>query len=397
MPKKDMFKNSNSTKAFKEVGAEYAEKGNVISLINVNTENLVDHPDNGEDITMTADLENSINEFGFIDPIEITSHGMDEGMYMIVSGRRRRAAGVKLGMTSFPCLLRNFESSLDVSKYVLYANQHRNSDNDPLLYARRYKMHQAQLTAEGFKGSKRMEIAKRMGLSPAQADRYEALNSIIESVWIMITEGKIGVSSVHKMAAHSADEQNEIVVMFNQCLSTGKKLTRETADMIIEAYRKGARKFADCEVRDSGLPLSGSMNTEPTETKESINDRRNENKRENDPIAAEYDGMDKDKSDWENENTDKKPPLSDDEKVAKKESDNAKTLLLLMEKIDTITSDIYTFDNDEDAEAALMSMGSTVVSLINAIHAVSTEYGKDKAYKETLSKVNKMLKMYLKQ
>jgi ParB/RepB/Spo0J family partition protein len=237
MPKN--FGSANTSTAFREVGKEYAERGNVISLLNISSENLIDHPDNGEDITRTSDLEASISELGFIDPIEVTTRGVDDGNYMIVSGRRRRAAGIKVGISTFPCLLRNFESDSDVQKYILFANQHRDSDSDPLLLARRYKMHKAQLDAEGFKGAKRNEIARRMNLSAAQADRYEALNNIIEPVWVMISEGKIGVSSVQKMATHSEDEQLRIYNMLLESYVAGEKLTRDKVDEIIEQYRGG--------------------------------------------------------------------------------------------------------------------------------------------------------------
>jgi ParB/RepB/Spo0J family partition protein len=410
MPKN--FKGANNSRAFQEVGKEYAEKGNVITLVNISTENLVDHPDNGEDISMTADLEVSISELGFIDPIEVTNRGMDEGKYMIVSGRRRRAAGVKTGLTVFPCLVRNFDSDTAVAKYVLFANQHRDSDSDPLLRARRYKLHEAQLTADGFKGSKRKEIARRMGLSMQMADRYEALSSIIEPVWALIAEGKIGVSSVHKMATHTVTQQEDIVKVFHECLEAGHKLTREVADMIIEAYRNNAGAYisfeeliknknsSEPEIRDSGLPLSGIMNTDPAAaTKEPSKDRRNETKPEHDPIGAEHDKMDEAQADWENENseTPSKPTPTEYEKEAnkevKKEVNNANAILSNIEKLDYFLNGLYTFENPEDAEMAINAMASLAVSFLNAMNSISMEYKKPKAYKDSLNKVSERLEI----
>jgi len=100
---------------------------------------LIDYPNNGEDILYTADLENSINELGFTDPIEVTDYKMPDGQYMILSGHRRRAAGVKCGMTLFPCIIKTFENEKDIQNNVLLANSQRDSEKDPLLYCNRYK------------------------------------------------------------------------------------------------------------------------------------------------------------------------------------------------------------------------------------------------------------------
>lgn len=406
MGKGKNFGKSNTSRAFKEVGKEYAEKGNVITLINISTENLVDHPDNGEDITRTSDLEASISELGFIDPIEVTTLGVDEGKYMIVSGRRRRAAGVKVGITTFPCLLRNFETSTQVEKYILFANQHRDSDSDPLLLARRYKMHKAQLESEGFKGSKRNEIARRMNLSAAQADRYEALNNIIEPVWVMISEGKIGVSSVQKMASHNMHEQTEMYDMLNECLEAGYKLTREKTDSIIEMYRSGVKSYSDgvkptadselAETRDRGLPLAGMMNTEPAETKEKNSDRGSEAPRQFDPISAEHDKMDENEAAWrEAQSGDTKQKTTREEKEAKEESKTAKAILLHTEKLSSCLNDLYTFDSNE-TELAVTSMGILAVDILNAINAVSVE---DETFsdmcREAMSNVRDRLQMFI--
>ena len=54
--------------------------------------------------------KSAIRENGFSDPIEVTDYGMEPDKYMIVSGHRRRCAGVKEGMTKFPCIIRHFEN-----------------------------------------------------------------------------------------------------------------------------------------------------------------------------------------------------------------------------------------------------------------------------------------------
>lgn len=70
------FHKAGSTNTFGAVAKAEQEKAQVIALQNINTENLVDNPDNGEDITMTSDLEESMKQNGFTDPMEVTDFGM---------------------------------------------------------------------------------------------------------------------------------------------------------------------------------------------------------------------------------------------------------------------------------------------------------------------------------
>ena len=105
-------------------------------------------------------------------------------------------AGRKTGLKKFPCILRHFGSDAEVHNYVLFSNAQRDSAKDPLLFAKRYKMHEEYLKESGFKGSIREEIAGRLGLKPAQADRYNQMNKVILPVWDMIREGTVGMSSI---------------------------------------------------------------------------------------------------------------------------------------------------------------------------------------------------------
>lgn len=118
------FDKAASSKSFAEVGKKAAEKAQVIAIQNISTENLIDDPDNGEDIGYTEDLEISIRENGFTDPLEVTDFGQDDGKYMILSGHRRRSAGIKARITVFPCLVRHFDSQNQATNYRLSSNAH---------------------------------------------------------------------------------------------------------------------------------------------------------------------------------------------------------------------------------------------------------------------------------
>lgn len=242
------FGKAGIAKKIKEVEKLSAEKAQIITLQMINTENLLDYPRNGEDIEDTADIENSIREIGFTDPIEVTGYGMPDGKYMIVSGHRRRAAGVKTGMELFPCLVRSFNSDEEVRNYVLLSNSQRDTAKDPLLFVKRYKMHEEYLKESGYNGSIREEVAKRLGISVQQADRYKQFNKIILPVWDMVRNEEIGMSSVLPMATHTPEEQTEIYNIIVECILSmedGEKPNRKTVKMIIDKYRDGAKSWDD--------------------------------------------------------------------------------------------------------------------------------------------------------
>lgn len=407
------FGNAGSAKTIKEVAKASAEKAQVIVVKMINNNNLHDYPNNREDVDGTGDLENSIKEIGFTDPIEVTAFGQDEGEYMIVSGHRRRSAGVKCGMEAFPCIVKPFESQREVENYVLLANSQRDSAKDPLLFCKRYKMHEEYLKEAGFKGKMRDEIAKRLGISTPQADRYNTMNKIILPVWDMVRDEIVGMSSVLPMASHSEEEQAEIYNIMQEALKKGVTLTRDTVKMIVEKYREGKKTWAEIAdlPRDSGLPLNSSINTEPSETREPKEyDRNDEVRHDFDPIAAEADRADADRAAWEaqqaaeqggddvdedgeeksGEPKEKKPPLTDEEKREKR----AKDILKDLEKLNTCLSDLYTFENKEEAEEALRNMASTFTVVVDEMYNISREYDLNEVFDTTLSDMKTKVKEY---
>jgi len=230
------FGKSPITKRFDEV-AKTTANTNITAIKLIEDSALIDYPNNGEDILYTADLENSINELGFTDPIEVTDYKMPDGQYMILSGHRRRVAGIKCGMTLFPCIIKSFENEADVQNYVLLANSQRDSEKDPLLYCRRYKLHEQHLKSINFQGSVREEIAKRLGISVQQADRYNQMNKIILPVWDLVRDGIVGMSSVLPMAVLSQEEQQDIFEILKRFVAEEIELSRERVKTIIDGYK----------------------------------------------------------------------------------------------------------------------------------------------------------------
>lgn len=396
------FGKAGSAKTINDVAKASAIKAQVVVLKNIADENLFDYEHNNEDVSDLADLVQSMTENGFTDPLEVTDFGMEVGKFTIVSGHRRRMAGRKMGYESFPCIVRNFNNEIEVKNYVLFANSQRDSSKDPLLFCKRYKMHEEYLKEAGFEGKIREEIAKRLGISVAQADRYNTMNKIILPVWDMIRKEIVGMSSVLPMASHTVKEQEEIYVIMQEALKNDTLLTRDTVKLIIENYRNGKKEWAEIAnlPRDSGKPLSININTEPSESREEREyDRNDEVNRGYDPINAELDKMDADRKKWEEEQTtereevqegNEKNKLTDEEKQIKR----AKDILKELEKLNTLLSDVYTFESDENGEEIMLNMSSTFVVIIDEMYNIARECNRVDLFEKLLNEMEGKLEEY---
>lgn len=397
------FSNAGASKSFSEVAAKSEEKASVVVLQNIATENLIDNPKNGEDIAYTADLEQSMKEVGFTDPIEVTDFQMTAGMYMILSGHRRRAAGVNVGITVFPCLVRHFQSEAEVQNYTLLANSQRDSARDPLLFCKRYKMHEQYLKESGFTGKIREEVAKRLGISVQHADRFNTMNRVILTVWDMVRAEQVGMSAVLPLASHTEDEQKEIVSIMQDAQKQNITLTRETVKRIVEGYRDGKRTWAEIAnlPRDSGLPLNGSIDTEPGETPDSDGerDRNDEVNREVDPIAAEADAMDKDRAEWEEAQEQEREPqdkddkeLTEDEKKEKLGRDIQKAVA----KLESLVNSGYYEIPTEETKDYIGQIAGLCSMLIDETFSMAEEHGMEDTYRKEMKSARQSLNNYCK-
>lgn len=392
---KDFGKLNN--KKIEAVAKKSNESANVITVKMIGSDDLLDYPKNNEDISQTEDLELSMKQNGFTDPIEVTTFGCDDGKYMIVSGHRRRAAGVKVGISTFPCIVKTFKNEADVFNYVLLANSQRDSAKDPLLFCKRYKMHEECLKEAGFKGNVREEIAKRLGLSVQQADRYNQMNKIILPVWDMVRDEIVGMSSVLPMSKFFPEHQEEIVDIFNQCIEAGERLSREMCKKLIDEYKAGKKSYDEIIKEDvAPVPVdniitapaysSSYINPEPTETKEKSYDRRNEINYD----TSHREGLDSDKDPYADErlteedyavinsspiekkedNEDKKAPVTEQEKRLQR----GKKISDLIAKLRKELEEHYSYEVEEDAEIAITNMTNLASDLFDGISYIASSY-----------------------
>ena len=401
------FGNAGSMKAVANAKKVEQEKAQVVALQNISNDNLIDNPKNGEDISFTADLEESMKQNGFTDPMEVTDFGMDNGKYMILSGHRRRMAGVKVFGKEFffPCIVRHFDNAEQVQNYTLMANAQRDSAKVPCLFCARYKLHEEYLESIGFKGSKREEIAKRLGISAQQADRYNNMNKIILPVWDMVRAEIVGISSVQPMAKHTKEEQLVIYNIMQSAVDKGVNLSRDTVKKIVDGFREGKttwEEIADMP-RDSGLPLNGFADSEPSESRDNgeSGNRNDEVNREHDPIADELDAMDKAEREWNENQQDNEDGEDEAEEKEKHEPTPEEKALKLGEdiakqlaKLDTSLQDIWKCKDKESAVDIVINMKSTMLALVDEMVRVSDDWKINEEADKALTEIVEAVELF---
>lgn len=351
--------------------AEQSEKlANPVSVKMIDINDLVNHPKNGEDITDTTDLENSMREQGFTEPIEVTEFGHEDGKFTIISGHRRIASAKKVKINTIPCIVRTFKNENEVMNAVLLGNTQRDSSKDPLLYVKRYAMHENYLNSINFDGDIVKEVAKRLGIKDKQCYRYRAMQKIIPDIWDMIREDITSVNNVTKMAQLDEKEQRAVLEMFKKYAEDNGHVSRNVAEKIIEGYKSGKSydeimsKDGKPEIAGLDYPDSSLTQTEgeQQETKdEPTRDRNDEVNREFDEFDNEDDdtSLDVDGYDFENDKNNSSDEVPTDIK-------NGLDLIKLCDKIDKFNE--LSIDFESDGYAHANTIANAVSTLVDSLY-----------------------------
>lgn len=112
-------------------------------------------------------------------------------------------------------------------------------------FTRDYQRLSEKYANEGIVSHTREKIAKDMGLSIQQADRYKKMNSLISEIQELVFSDILGMSTSFPIATHSAWEQHEIKEILFDALHDNYALTRPRVKHIVDEYRSGKRHWAD--------------------------------------------------------------------------------------------------------------------------------------------------------
>lgn len=273
-----------------EVKIKSNEVANEKKIVWIDNEKLLDHPLNKEDITYVDDLVENIKKQGFTYEITVTSYGAPEGMYYIISGHRRRKAGVMAGYKSFPCIVKDYGNSDDVYEAILTGNGTRNPDRDPFFYSVRYEQWKELLERQGYEGSIREEIALRLGCSVKQADKYKAFGNLIDEFKQLVREGKCGRESLLSVSYMNKSEQKSFYDFLIEKEMIQDHISSDILKTTLKVFKNNGKEEIDEEV----LPFEEEDSTKHENyiSIEGHNDNEKYKKYEDDikrqVVAAEY-------------------------------------------------------------------------------------------------------------
>ncbi len=196
------------------------EQTNVITVKIEDLRDFEGHPFKVCDNEDMAKLMESIKENGVLTPILVTKFRPEEKKYMIVSGHRRVTACKKLGITEIPAVCKDMNRTEAVIAMV-DANITREHIL-PSEKAKAYRMRMEALSCQGQRtdltsslfGTRLRsdeQMAKMLGESRNQIQRYIRLTSLMPPLLTMVDEGRLGFSPAVELSFLKRNEQEYIL------------------------------------------------------------------------------------------------------------------------------------------------------------------------------------------
>ena len=177
------------------------------------------HPFTVKDDESMAELTRSIEENGILNPIIVRKK--DGGRYEIIVGHRRKRACLLLGMREIPVIIR--ELSREEAVIEMVDSNFQREHILPSERAKAYKMKMDSMKRKA--GRPRKEnvsppgtrvrtdeiIAREVGESRNQIQRYIRLNELTPELLEFVDEGKIGLRPAVEISFLTEDEQRDLV------------------------------------------------------------------------------------------------------------------------------------------------------------------------------------------
>lgn len=373
-----------------EVKIKSSEVANEKKIIWIENEKILDHPFNREDTTYVDDLIENMKKQGFTYELTVTSYGAPEGMYYIVSGHRRRKAGILAGYKSFPCIVKDYGSEEDVYEAILTGNGTRNSDRDPFFYSTRYEQWKELLERQGYDGSIREEIALRLGCSVKQADKYRAFGNLIDEFKQLVRTGICGRESLLTVSYMEKSEQRDFYeYMEEKELLQEKHISSDLIKTLLKVFKSNGEDETEKDI----LPFKAKEETFENENYISIeghNDNEKYKEYEDDikrqRVAAEYE---EEKKVEVNETKEKGNKPNQDEKQIE-ENKKEKALIKAIKNC-KMQFDNIKFTTKKDAHDMLYECKDMVNECVGFMCLIAINNSMQEALTECISKIKENL------
>ena len=180
-----------------------------VEIVNLNPRDLLLSRQNvRSDPGDLAGLAETIREHGILQPLGVTR---ETDGYRIVYGNRRRAASIVVGLDSVPCIVLDDLSDEGVVVQQVIENLQRLDLND--LDKSRAFEDLLRISAElGMsQGEALDDLARKLGLSARQIQRYLRLRQLSPVVQSLIAQGDLGVTlAQHLVGIRSTQRQEDL-------------------------------------------------------------------------------------------------------------------------------------------------------------------------------------------
>jgi len=171
------------------------------------------HPFQVKDDDSMQALCDSIKEYGVLSPL--LARPTEDG-YEIVSGHRREAAALRLGLDKLPVLVRDMSDDEAVILMVDSNIQRENLLPSEKAFAYKMKLealkHQGKSTSPQLAAKSRSddEIGENMGVSGDTIRRYIRLTNLAKPILDMVDEQRIALSPAVELSYLTKQEQAEL-------------------------------------------------------------------------------------------------------------------------------------------------------------------------------------------
>ncbi len=226
-----------------------------------------DHPYQVRDDESMNELVESIKERGLIQPVLIRP--IENGMYEMVSGHRRKRAFELVGIETIPARIKDL--SRDEATLAMVDSNLQREEILPSEKAKAYKMRLDAMKRQAGRPSKNnsdpvgpnligtrsnSELAQQVNESESQIKRYIRLNELVPEILTLVDEGRIAMRPAVEISYFPKESQQQLfeAIEYNDCtpshdqairmrkaLNEGR-LTKEVVDTIMDEEKPNQRQ-----------------------------------------------------------------------------------------------------------------------------------------------------------
>lgn len=243
---------------------EYENENNIMATL-IEDSKLEDYPNQPfklYDETKRNEMIESIKNFGIMQPLIVRP--INNGKYQILAGHNRRRCAKELGITKYPCIIKENLSDDEAKIYLIDTNLCTRDKISPMERARAYKIKYDTYKKKNIKtsmfeeikmdnvGIARAKLIKEENSSVGTIQRYLRLTYLIPILQEFADKGKISLTVGEKISFLPVEEQRFVAEIIKDNIkindSMAQKIRKES-----ERYKK--EDYTNFLMKDEMLEL----------------------------------------------------------------------------------------------------------------------------------------------